>query len=150
MLAYTKEKIKRLLKLEFLRFCIVGGLGFTINFILLILLTKFLNFPIILAQLIGAEIALGVNFILHHNWTYKTHTVNKNKKNLILQFHATTWPAILGSTAMVSLSVNIIHTSKFLALVVSSLVTLMWNFIWSKYFIWQDRDQVIENASKNV
>ena len=148
MLAYTKTKIERLLKLEFLRFCIVGGLGFTINFIILILLAKFFDLSIVVAQLIGAEIALGVNFMLHHNWTYKTHKVNKNLKSLIIQFHATTWPAIVGSTVMVSVGVNIFHASKFLALVASSLVSLVWNFVWTKYFIWNDRE-VTEIIAKN-
>jgi putative flippase GtrA len=138
MLAYTRNKIERLLKLEFIRFCIVGGLGFVINFILLIALAKLFNLSIVLAQLIGAELALGTNFMLHHNWTYKAHRVNKNLKSLLVQFHVTTWPAILGSTAMVSLGVDVFHISKFLALVISSLVSLMWNFIWSKFVIWRD------------
>ena len=138
MLAYTKNKIELLLKLEFIRFCIVGGLGFVINFILLIVLAKAFNLSIVLAQLIGAEIALGTNFILHHNWTYKAHHVTKNLKSLIVQFHVTTWPAILGSTAMVSLGVDVFHMSKFFALVISSLVSLMWNFVWSKFVIWRD------------
>ncbi len=138
MLAYTKKKIERLLKLEFIRFCIVGGTGFTINFVILIFLTKTFDMPVFLAQLIGAEVALGSNFMLHHHWTYKSHNVNKSLKSLILQFHATTWPAILGSTAIVSLGVSIFHESKFLALVISSAVSLAWNFGWSKYVIWRD------------
>ena len=138
MIAYTKAKIERLLKLEFIRFCIVGGTGFTVNLIFLVILTKLFDLPIVLAQLIGAEIALGMNFMLHHNWTYKSHKVNKSLGSLIVQFHATTWPAILGSTAMVSVGVNVFHKSQFLALVASSLVSLMWNFVWSKFVIWRD------------
>lgn len=138
MLAYTKKKVEGLLKLEFIRFCIVGGLGFTINFIILIVLAHTTNAPIVLAQLIGAEVALGTNFMLHHNWTYKTHHVNKSLKSLIVQFHVTTWPAILGSTAMVSLGVGVFHINEFASLVISSLVSLMWNFLWSKFVIWRD------------
>jgi len=138
MIAYTQHKIERILKLEFVRFCIVGGMGFTINLILLVALTKLFNMPIVAAQLIGAEIALGSNFMMHHNWTYKSHHVNKSLKSLFIQFHATTWPAILGSTAMVSVGVNIFHISKFIALVISSVVSLGWNFVWSKFVIWRD------------
>lgn len=137
------------MKLEFIRFCIVGGLGFVINAAILIVLTKKLDMPIVLAQLIGAEVALGTNFILHHNWTYKAHHVDKSVKSLIIQFHATTWPAILGSTAMVSLSVDVFHMSQPLALVISSAVTLMWNFAWSKFVIWRDvTPQEIEEIAK--
>jgi len=138
MLAYTRNKLETLLRLEFVRFCIVGGLGFVINLIILVVLSKTVHAPIVVAQLIGAEVALGTNFILHHNWTYKAHHVNKSVKSLIIQFHATTWPAILGSTAMVSIGVSVLHISKFESLIVSSAVSLMWNFGWSKFVIWRD------------
>ncbi len=138
MLAYTRNKIEVLLRLEFIRFCIVGGMGFTINLIILVVLSKTTHAPIVLAQLIGAEVALGANFIMHHNWTYKAHHVDKSIKSLIIQFHATTWPAIVGSTVMVSVGVSVLHISKFESLIVSSLVSLVWNFGWSKFVIWRD------------
>jgi putative flippase GtrA len=113
-------------------------MGFTVNLIILLLLTKLTDIHIVLAQLIGAEIALGGNFILHNQWTYKTHKVKKSLRSLVIQFHAMAWPAIIGSTAMVSLGVNVFHSSKILALVVSSFVTLLWNFVWSKFVVWRD------------
>jgi putative flippase GtrA len=149
MLAYTKAKIDHLLKLEFIRFCVVGGTGFTINLIILVALSRLFGLSVVVAQLIGAEIALGSNFFLHHNWTYKSHRVNKSLKSLIVQFHATTWPAIIGSTIMVSVGINVFHESKFLALVISSLVSLMWNFVWSKFVIWRDTSpKEIEEIAK--
>ena len=138
MIAYTKEKTERLLKIEFIRFCIVGGTGFVINFILLTLLHKIFNLPIFVAQLISAEIALFCNFILHHHWTYKTHKVNKTFTSLIIQFHATSWPAILGSSAMVSLNEKYLKFGNLSALALSSLVALFWNFLWSKFIVWRD------------
>jgi len=149
MLGKTRNKFERLIKLDFVRFCIVGGLGFVINFVLLIGLMKFFGLPVEIAQLIGAEVALGTNFILHHNWTYKKHHVNKSLKSLIIQFHATTWPAILGSTIMVSISVEVFHMNKFLALVISSLVSLGWNFAWSKFVVWRDvTPEEVEDIAK--
>lgn len=138
MIAYTRDKVLRLLKIDFIRFCIVGGTGFTINLIFLVSLTKFFGLSTAIAQLIGAEIALFSNFLMHHHWTYKSHNVKKSFKSLIIQFHATTWPAILGSTLMVSVSVSVFHLSKLVALIISSVISLMWNFFWSKYVVWRD------------
>jgi dolichol-phosphate mannosyltransferase len=138
MLGYTKKKILRVIKLDFVRFCIVGGTGFVINLTILQLLYRALNFPILPAQLIGAELALFSNFILHHHWTYKKNRVVKNIKTLILQFHVTTWPAILGSSIMVAAGVSIVHLNSTVALVLSSLIALLWNFFWSKYVVWKD------------
>lgn len=138
MIVYIGGKIRHLLKVDFVRFCIVGGTGFVINFILLITLSKFFGLPIFISQLIGAEISLFSNFLLHHNWTYKHKKVKKSIPSLIMQFHATSWPAIIGSTLMVSVGVQFVHLNKLTALIISSAVALVWNFAWSKYVIWRN------------
>ena len=138
MIVYTREKLERLLKIEFIRFCIVGGTGFIINVLILALLPKAISMPLFVAQLIGAEVALFSNFILHHNWTYKNNKVKKTIPELLVQFHATSWPAIVGSTLMVSGGVRYLHMSKYMALVISSAIALGWNFVWSKFVIWRD------------
>lgn len=138
MIVYTREKLERLLKIEFIRFCIVGGTGFIINVLILALLPRVISMPLFVAQLIGAEVALFSNFILHHNWTYKNNKVKKTIPELLVQFHATSWPAIVGSTLMVSGGVRYLHMSKYTALVISSAIALGWNFVWSKFVIWRD------------
>jgi putative flippase GtrA len=138
MVAYTRDRLERLLKIEFVRFCIVGGTGFVINLVLLVLLHKHLHLPVFIAQAISAEIALGSNFILHHHWTYKAHHVEKSLTSLIIQFHATSWPAILGSSVMVTAGEKILHFGNLLALALSSVIVLIWNFFWSKYIVWRD------------
>ncbi len=138
MIVYTRAKIEKLLKIDFVRFCIVGGVGFLINLAILMLLTKLFHVHVIVAQFVGAEVALASNFFMHHHWTYKSKKVKKTIASLILQFHATSWPAIIGSVAMVGVGVSIFHLSKPLALVVSSLIALLWNFVWSKFVIWRN------------
>jgi len=137
MIVYVRGKLTRILKIDFVRFCIVGGTGFVINVVILFLLTKYLHTPIFIAQFIGAELALASNFTLHHNWTYKSKRVKKSLLSLIVQFHAVSWPAIVGSTLIVSLLVSILHMDKYEALIISSFVALVWNYIWSKYVIWR-------------
>ena len=124
--------------MDFVRFCIVGGTGFIINLVILTLLSKTFNLPIPIAQFIGAEIALFSNFILHHYWTYKYKHVTKSISKLIIQFHVSSWPAILGSTLMVSLGVDVLHMSKLVSLTISSAIALLWNFAWTKFVIWKD------------
>lgn len=137
MVAYTRARIRHLLKIDFVRFCIVGGTGFVINFLILTFLHRLLHAPIFIAQLIGAEIALFSNFMLHHHWTYKGHKVQKGMSKLLIQFHASTWPAILGSALMVTAGEKLLHFGNLLALAVSSVIALLWNFGWSKYVIWR-------------
>ncbi len=132
------QRIDRLLKIEFIRFSIVGGTGFVINFIFLVSLRHLFNLPVFFAQLIGAEVALFYNFILHDRWTYKKHNVHKSIKRLLIQFHISSWPAILGSSIMVSLLERYVHLGNLYALALSSAVALLWNFGWTRYVIWKD------------
>lgn len=138
MVAYTQARFQHLIKIEFVRFCIVGGTGFVINFIILTILHRLLNFPVFIAQLIGAEVALFSNFMMHHHWTYKSHKVEKTITKLVIQFHATTWPAVLGSALMVTAGEKLLHLNNLLALAVSSIIALLWNFVWSKYVVWRN------------
>lgn len=137
MVAYTRSKLRHLIKIDFVRFCIVGGTGFIINLIILTVLHRLFHVPIFIAQLVGAEIALFSNFMMHHHWTYKAHKVEKTMGKLIIQFHATTWPAIVGSALMVTAGEKLLHLSNLLALAVSSVIALLWNFGWTKYVIWR-------------
>jgi putative flippase GtrA len=138
MIDYTRAGIARVLEIDFVRFSIVGGTGFVINFIVLTFLNRVLGLPTIFAQLIGAEVALFSNFLLHNHWTYKKRKVQKSFKNLLIQFHATSWPAIVGSSLMVSGGEKFLHLNSLWALGLSSIIVLIWNFTWSKYVVWRD------------
>jgi len=149
MLAQTRQGLTKLIKIDFIRFCIVGGIGFLVNLGLLIILNNLLGIGIFIAQLISAEIALFSNFILHDHWTYSSKKVKKTKKVLIIQFHASSWPAILGSTMVLTAAHKFLHLDNFKALILTAFVTLFWNFVWSKYVIWKgvterDIERIIE------
>jgi putative flippase GtrA len=115
----------------------VGGTGFIVNFALLTIFTKLFHMPTFLSQLIASEIALFSNFLLHHHWTYKRHHVQKTFVGLLAQFHATSWPAIIGSSFMVTAGEKYLHFNGLQALALSSIVVLLWNFTWSKFVVWR-------------
>ena len=127
----------KLLRYDFVRFCIVGASGFAINFVLLTVLYKQVGLPVFIAQLISSEIALFSNFLLHHNWTYKHKVTHKTPKELLIQFHMSSWAAIVGSALMVSAGVKVFHLHYFTALVIASAIALIWNFGWTKLVIWR-------------
>ena len=144
------EKYQSATKSSFVRFCIVGASGFLINAVLLVFFNKYLKIDIFLSQAFSAEIALFSNFILHHNWTYKSHNVVKTKKNLLVEFHATSWPAILGSSALVTFGVKTVHLDRLVALAISSVLVLFWNYSWTKYVIWKHHDPKIGQPEEKI
>jgi len=134
--------MQKLLRHHFVRFCIVGMFGFLVNFVLLTVLYKGLHMHLFIAQLISSEVALFGNFILHHNWTYKGHVTRKSVGELLVQFHASSWAAIIGSALIVAGGVKFFHLHYFVALVIASAVALMWNFGWTKFVIWRHHHEM--------
>jgi dolichol-phosphate mannosyltransferase len=129
--------MEKVIKHHFVRFCLVGALGFAINYVLLTLFYKELGWPLFLAQLLAGEIALFNNFMFHHHWTYKGHGKENRLVSLLVQFHATSWVAVVGTALVVSFCVHYLHLHYFPALVIGGILALIWNFIWSKYVIWR-------------
>jgi putative flippase GtrA len=145
--------MRKLLRLDFVRFCLVGALGFCINFFLLTLFYKIWGIPLFIAQLIAAEIALFSNFLFHHHWTYKHHNVGKAIATLLWQFHATSWTAIIGTAVIVSFCVQVLQWSYIAALVLAGFATLLWNFVWTKFVIWRHRGEAglkAENSEEHA
>lgn len=132
----TMRFFKNLTSIEFIRFCIVGSAGFLINYALLSLFYTQLKLPVFLSQMLASEVALFHNFALHHNWTYRDRLNHRTILDYITRFHATSWSAIIGSAIIVSFMVNTVQYNYGLALVVSSVIALFWNFLWTKYFVW--------------
>lgn len=129
--------MRRLLRIDFVRFCVVGTSGFVLNFGLLTLFYRFLGMRLFIAQLVASELALFSNFLLHNHWTYKHKRVTKSIASLVWQFHVTSWVAIVGSAALVSIGVHTFELNYIVALVIASGLALFWNFLWTKFVIWQ-------------
>lgn len=132
--------MKRILRVDFVRFCLVGGTGFAINLGLLTLFYKHLGLPIFIAQALASEISLFNNFILHHRWTYKHKSINKTLGELVWQFHVTSWTAILGSSLFMSGAIAILKINYVIALIASSVLALFWNFFSTKYIVWRQHN----------
>lgn len=143
-----RENIQKLLRFDFVRFGIVGFSGFLINAALLTILNKDLHSPFV-AQLIASEIALFSNFLFHHHWTYKASKTRKTISTLIMQFHLTSWAAVVGSALLVTAGIRYLHLAPLVALAISSGIAMFWNFGWSKFVIWRKhthKDDVVEEA----
>lgn len=133
-----REKINRLVKIDFIRFGMVGAVGFVVTASALHFFHVTLNLGIIVATLISSEIGLLSNFVFHENWTYKY--VNHKTKPLwkkLLHFHMSSWSGVILITVIESVGVKLFHLNYIVALVIASGITMFWNFFWTKFFIFK-------------
>ena len=135
---WTKKTKNNLLKIDFIRFGLVGSVGFTTNFIFLSLLFKILKIEILISQLLAGEIALIVVFMFHNHWTYKGHEHISNIRKFI-SFHATQWSGQLLILLIVAIGVKLLKVNYGLSLVVASIIVMFWNYAWTKLYVFKSK-----------
>lgn len=135
---WAKGRANRALKIDFVRFCMVGAVGFTLTAITLHIFHGIFDLPIILATVISAEVGLLSNFVFHERWTYK-HADHQNKSLGLkfLHFHMSSWTGVVILTALESVGVEVLKLNYFVSLIGAAGITLFWNFLWTKYYIFK-------------
>lgn len=118
----------------------VGCVGFLVTAILLKIFHGDLKLDIVIATLIASEGGLLSNFVFHQNWTYNNvdHRHKPISKKL-LHFHMSSWSGVAIITLIETISVKVFKIEYIIALVIASIITLSWNFFWTKYFIFKGR-----------
>jgi dolichol-phosphate mannosyltransferase len=100
---------------QFIKFLVVGGTGFIINTIGLILFHKFFNIDEAIAASMGAEIAIISNFFLNNQWTFKHKKIEKGNRLLkLLQFNLSSLGAIVIQFVVVYLGTTYITPTLLL------------------------------------
>jgi putative flippase GtrA len=133
---WGKQKVGRLLEIDFIRFGIVGFVGFLVTLILKV--TVFHSLNDFLATFFASEGGMVSNFIFHEKWTYNNvdhHSKPIGKK--FLHFQLSSLSGVLLITLINGGSIRYLHLSNLVSLVIASGVVMFWNFFWTKYFIFK-------------
>ncbi len=130
--------MQKLLRIDFIRFCLVGAVGFFVTASCLKVLHGLLGLDIIIATLLSSEMGLLSNFIFHENWTYKY--VDHHGKSVLtkfIHFHMSSWSGIVIITIIETVCVKVFNLNYFIGLVIASGVTMFWNYFWTKFYIFK-------------
>lgn len=127
-------------KQKFIKFAIVGGTGFIINFIALRIFRKAIGIEAV-AWILSTELAIISNFTLNNIWTFKSDKIEGLNKLIVkfLQFNLGSVGAIIIESIAGPIGTSIVGTKyDFLVLgfVVAFLVLPYNYFIYNK-FIWK-------------
>lgn len=129
-----------MLKIDFVRFGIVGSVGFVVTAIFLRLLRKAFGLDVLPATFIASEFGLLSNFFFHQNWTYK-HVDHSHKSTWkkFVHFQTSSWSGVVIFTAIETVGVKVFKLNDLVALVIAAGITMFWNFFWTKYFIFKGK-----------
>jgi putative flippase GtrA len=126
----------RIFARELMRFALIGFFGFVVNYAVLLVLFHLLKLPILLSQIIGAEIALLTTFTGNNFWAFRGHHHISIKKKII-KYHLTSGAAVCITTLLVVIQVKYLHLYYGLALVFAACVGLLWNYLFNKNVVFQ-------------
>lgn len=129
---------------EMLRFCVVGGICFLIDFVLLLFLQEVALKGFDHGVLISAAVAFSISLVIHYFlatfWVFKDNSVNSRKA------HARAG-SLFVITNMVGLGVNelcmwvgviLLGFHYIIIKLFATAVVMIWNYCCQKFFIYRE------------
>ncbi|HVZ58506.1 MAG TPA: glycosyltransferase [Patescibacteria group bacterium] len=128
---------------KFLKFLVVGGVGFIINAVLLKVLVDGAHWNPSVANLVGAAAAIFSNYNFNNFWTFKAHQVRTVPEYLfkLVQFYLTSaFGVIFIQTGAIFIGDTLIGKKFYFEyFLVGTLLLLIWNFTIYNRFIWKKK-----------
>lgn len=134
------SRVEEVVHGSFGKFLVVGGLGFVINAVILVVLHR-VNWSATAANLVGAGIAIFSNFNFNNIWTFKHNKISGAAQYVwkLLHFYATSaFGVIVIQTGTIWLGVRILGDRwYFIYFLVGTGLLLIWNYVIYSKFIWK-------------
>jgi putative flippase GtrA len=137
----------KLISYDKIRFIVIGGIGFIVNYVVLTIVYHILGAPIIVGQVLGAELALLATFVGNNYWAFSGHHHVSIRKKLI-KFHASAVGGLIINSVTVVLLVHYAHLYYGLALIVGSALGLIWNYTLYKKFVFNAHTGIANELDK--
>jgi putative flippase GtrA len=139
---WGKQKAQQLLQIDFIRFGIVGVVGFLVT--LGLKLTVFRTLPTYTALFLSSEGGMLSNFVFHEKWTYNNadhHSKPLWKK--FFHFQLSSLSGVIIVTIVSGVAISHFHLTTLVSLIIAAAIAMFWNFFWTKYFIFKGHAPVV-------
>lgn len=134
----AKSRMQEVWQGTFLKFLLVGTIGFIINTVVLEMLVRVTMHPAV-ASAVGAECAIVSNFILNNSWTFRHKKIYGIRLiSKFFQFNGTSLGAIILQAGTVALGTWFWGIPSYrLFYMVGVGLGLIWNYTMYKRVIWK-------------
>ncbi len=128
-----KKLLENKLIRQILRFGIVGGLAFLIDYGIFTILSQFLHVHYLVASIISFSISVIFNYILSIKWVFDV-TKKQDAKDFALFIILSVIGLGINSLIMY-ISVDLMHIHELIAKIIATAIVMVYNFISRKIFI---------------
>lgn len=131
---------------SFGKFLVVGGIGFVVNAVLLVIFREWFGLAPSVANLIGAAAAIFSNYNLNNLWTFREKKISSVGSYLLklLQFYGTSlFGVIVIQTGVIELGTRIFGAAYyFLYFLIGTSLLMVWNYFIYSRVIWKKHTTV--------
>ncbi len=125
-------------RVQFIRYTISGGIAFITDFVILLILTEFLNIYYLISAGIAFIIGVLVTYILSIRWVFDTRRFQSKRYEISIYF-LLSFIGLLLTELFMWYFTDIIHYHYLLSKIVSSAFVLGWNFISKKFILFPSK-----------
>ncbi len=129
------NKLKSLLNTSFVRYVIVGGIAFVVEYLFYQLLYRFLGLDYSLASVIVYSIMFWLVFLLNRQWSFQSE--GNFKGQLFKYFLLFLFNNLVANILLMQFLVEQLNISADLAPILKMLLVVIWNYYIYKYFIYK-------------
>ena len=120
------------MRLEFLRFGLVGVVNTFIDFIVFVLLYRLTDIDPLLCNGMAFLVAVSNSYLMNHHWTFRDSGITLSFKSYLRFVALNTGGLLIGTLAILLLG-------EFMPLefakIIAAGLTLIWNYTCSKIFV---------------
>ena len=118
---------------QIIKFAVVGGLAFVIDYALLYSLTEFMNIHYLISSIISFTVSVIFNYILSIKWVFDVNKKQGTKDFIIFVVLSTIGLGI--NSIIMYLMVDEMNIHYMLSKLVATFIVMVYNFITRKIFI---------------
>jgi dolichol-phosphate mannosyltransferase len=130
---------------SFVKFLVVGGLGFILNAVLLVVFHNWFHWSATAANLMGAAVAIFSNYNLNNLWTFKKSKIEGAGAYVtkLVQFYLTSsFGVIVIQTGTIALGVRLWSDRfYFIYFIIGTSLLLIWNYFMYSRVIWKKHEK---------
>ena len=131
------NKVKKLLKnklvQQIIKFGIVGGTSFILDFVIFTILSQFLHIHYLIASIISFSLSVIYNYILSIKWVFDV-----TKKQTVKEFVIFIILSVIGlglNSLIMYICVDLMEIHEMISKIIATAIVMVYNFITRKIFI---------------
>lgn len=138
---------------SFIKFCIVGGMGFIVDFSFAYLFIQVFHFPKVLSNMMSAEIAIISNFMFNNYWSFAHKRIRRSGSIFLslLKFNLVSSGSVFIQGSGMWLALNILgdhilhigslefHSWIVYKVIIILMVIIPYSYFFYNRFVWKEK-----------